>query len=296
MAVAETYAEAARKAANGNWRKPRAKIYDYNQEFGGNYYQPMMQYIVERDHYGPFHERKTVTMPERAEVNSNKYTQMRHEDYRNTDLELEGFLTRAYKNQIKDINSSTAKAHRLIAHNSKDSTYKTKDQLLGCHMGADNDRYYYSRELNVMNQRDYLRREKEAQMAAMAEMERQRRKQWVDEYLTYGPAMARVKMIHAAASPRRQPHAPLDNADTPFDSVRLLRGAPPGRERVNHYASELGIIKKHQEDYNKKMRQHVTNVNVFGDFDYHYKFYQGATDKDYKFYRPDIISDTMRKI
>ena len=21
------------------WRKPRMKIYDYNQEFGGNYYQ-----------------------------------------------------------------------------------------------------------------------------------------------------------------------------------------------------------------------------------------------------------------
>ncbi|TRY80444.1 hypothetical protein TCAL_03001 [Tigriopus californicus] len=296
MAVAETFAEAARKASNGNWRKPRAKIYDYNQEFGGNYYQPMIQYVVERENYGPYHERRPVQMPERAEINSNKYTQMRHEDYRNTDLELEHFLTRAYKSQIKDINSSTAKAHRLIAHNSKDSTYKTGQQLLGYHVAADNDRYHYASELNIINQRDYMRREKEAQMEAMAELERQRRKQWVEEYLRYGPAMARVRMIHAAASKRRQPHAPLDNVDTPFDSMTLLRGAPPGRERVNHYATELGIIKKHQEDYNNKMRKHLSDVNTFGDYDYHYKFYNGATDKNYQFYRPDIISDTLAKI
>ena len=42
-------------------------------------------------------------------------------------------------------------------------------------------------------------------------------------------AMARIKMIHAAASVRNQPHSPLDNVNTPFDSMRLLRGAPPGR-------------------------------------------------------------------
>ena len=42
-------------------------------------------------------------------------------------------------------------------------------------------------------------------------------------------AMARVKMIHAAASVRNQPHSPTDNENTPFNSIRLLRGAPPGR-------------------------------------------------------------------
>ena len=25
--------------AGGAWRRPRMKVYDYNQEFGGNYYQ-----------------------------------------------------------------------------------------------------------------------------------------------------------------------------------------------------------------------------------------------------------------
>merc|ERR1711890_129877 len=36
------------------WRRPRMKVYDYNQEFGGNYYQPMIQYINHKNIYGPF--------------------------------------------------------------------------------------------------------------------------------------------------------------------------------------------------------------------------------------------------
>ena len=27
------------KMVGGAWRRPRMKVYDYNQEFGGNYYQ-----------------------------------------------------------------------------------------------------------------------------------------------------------------------------------------------------------------------------------------------------------------
>ena len=43
--------------------------------------------------------------------------------------------------------------------------------------------------------------------------------------------MARIGMIHAVAGVRTNPHAPLDNANTKFNSVRLLKGAPPGRVR-----------------------------------------------------------------
>ena len=33
--------------AGGAWRRPRMKVYDYNQEFGGNYYQVSpAQYIL----------------------------------------------------------------------------------------------------------------------------------------------------------------------------------------------------------------------------------------------------------
>ncbi len=107
MAAAESYAEAARKAAGGTWRKPRMKIYDYNQEFGGNYYQPMIHYIYQKEAEGPFHERKDVYLPDRAEVVSNKYSNMRYDDKSPTDLDLENFLTKAYKKQIKELNSST---------------------------------------------------------------------------------------------------------------------------------------------------------------------------------------------
>merc|ERR1712110_1261284 len=61
--MAESIAESARKASAGSWRKPRMKIYDYNQEFGGNYYQPMIEYINTKNIQGPFHERKEIYMP-----------------------------------------------------------------------------------------------------------------------------------------------------------------------------------------------------------------------------------------
>jgi hypothetical protein len=35
-------------ASVGAWRRPRMKVYDYNQEFGGNYYQARK--IIEK-HY-----------------------------------------------------------------------------------------------------------------------------------------------------------------------------------------------------------------------------------------------------
>merc|ERR1711892_403246 len=61
-------------------RRPRMKVYDYNQEFGGNYYQPMIQYINHKDTYGPFHTKADVYLPHTAEVRSNKYTNMRYQD------------------------------------------------------------------------------------------------------------------------------------------------------------------------------------------------------------------------
>lgn len=46
------------------------------QDIGSNYYQPMIKYIHEKDIYGPFMEKKAIEMPERAEVGSNKYSNM----------------------------------------------------------------------------------------------------------------------------------------------------------------------------------------------------------------------------
>ena len=34
------------KMVGGAWRRPRMKVYDYNQEFGGNYYQVAKNCLV----------------------------------------------------------------------------------------------------------------------------------------------------------------------------------------------------------------------------------------------------------
>merc|ERR1712098_782056 len=70
----------ANMATGGAWRRPRMKVYDYNQEFGGNYYQPMIQYINHKDMYGPFHKKQDVYLPHTAEVRSNKYTNKEQAD------------------------------------------------------------------------------------------------------------------------------------------------------------------------------------------------------------------------
>merc|ERR1712241_432947 len=47
--MVDSIAESARKASAGTWRKPRVRIYDYNQDIGSNYYQPMIKYINDKE-------------------------------------------------------------------------------------------------------------------------------------------------------------------------------------------------------------------------------------------------------
>ena len=92
--MVDSIGDTARKASAGTWRKPRVRIYDYNnvsqiviclgvkllkvvfKDLGSNYYQPMIKYINQKDIYGPFMEKKRVEMPDRPEVSSNKYSNM----------------------------------------------------------------------------------------------------------------------------------------------------------------------------------------------------------------------------
>jgi hypothetical protein len=46
------------------------------QDIGSNYYQPMIKYLNDKDMYGPYLEKKPVVMPDRAELGSNKYSNM----------------------------------------------------------------------------------------------------------------------------------------------------------------------------------------------------------------------------
>jgi len=176
--MADTIADSARKASAGSWRKPRMKIYDYNQEFGGNYYQPMIEYINTKTLQGPFHERKEIYMPERAEVTSDKYTNMRYNDKTSTNLDLERFLVDAYSKQIKELNSSTASTHYLIQHNSKDNSHYADKYLLGSHVMPKMASKKYTAELTVFHQRDKQRAEKAAKEAEMrAELEALRKRE-----------------------------------------------------------------------------------------------------------------------
>merc|ERR1712200_86900 len=206
-------------AAGGAWRRPRMKVYDYNQEFGGNYYQPMIQYINKKDIYGPFHKRTDVYLPHRAEVTSDKYTNMRYQDKSSAKHNLDEFLQNAYSKQIKELNGTTA--------------------------------------------------------------------------------MARCNLMKNIVSSRRQPHSPLDNVNTPYNPIRLLKGAPPGQEAVNHYISELSIEKSNPSKLANKQRKHLVMLEACDDeYNYHYKMFgQGAgADRDMKFYAPQLVQDYVNQI
>jgi len=107
--MADSIAESARKASAGTWRKPRVRIYDYNQDIGSNYYQPMIKYINDKELFGPYMDKKPINMPERAEIGSNKYSNMRYNDKSNANLDMDDFLVKAYAKQIKELNSSTGR-------------------------------------------------------------------------------------------------------------------------------------------------------------------------------------------
>jgi len=89
------------------------KVYDYNQEFGGNYYQPMIQYLNKKEVYGPFHSRASVYLPHTAEVTSDKYTNMRYSDKSSARHNLDEFLNTAYKKQIRELNGTTVRVLNL---------------------------------------------------------------------------------------------------------------------------------------------------------------------------------------
>jgi len=194
------------------------KVYDYNQEFGGNYYQPMIQYLNKKDIYGPFHSRDSVYLPHSAEVTSDKYTNMRYSDKSSAKHNLDQFLKTAYSKQIKELNGTTA--------------------------------------------------------------------------------MAGVNVMKSIVNQRRQPHTPLDNVNTPLHSARLLKGAPPGTDTVNHYLSELNIEKAHITKMENKRRKHLAMIQACDDeYNYHHKLFgEGAVDRDMQFYNPQLVRDYVNQI
>merc|ERR1711973_863242 len=147
----QEFQEDFKMAAGGAWRRPRMKVYDYNQEFGGNYYQPMIQYINKKDIYGPFHKRTDVYLPHSAEVTSDKYTNMRYQDKSSAKHNLDEFLQNAYSKQIKELNGTTASVHYNQLHDAgkRLETPYSDRKLLGEFDRTDRCRRNYLRELGI---------------------------------------------------------------------------------------------------------------------------------------------------
>jgi len=108
--------------------------------------------------------------------------------------------------------------------------------------------------------------------------------------------MARVTMARAAVSMRPSAHSPLDNVSTKYNPIRLLKGAPPGQDKVNFYASELGISRMHREKQKKKNDHHLFGITAYGDYDYHHNFFEGAVNRDMRFWEPELVRNYTKMI
>ena len=58
------------------WSWPLYILFVLRQDIGSNYYQPMIKYINAKEVYGPYMDKGPIEMPERAEIGSNKYSNM----------------------------------------------------------------------------------------------------------------------------------------------------------------------------------------------------------------------------
>jgi len=110
--------------------------------------------------------------------------------------------------------------------------------------------------------------------------------------------MTRVNLMKNIVASRRQPHSPLDNVNTPYNPIRLLKGAPPGQDKVNQYISELSITKDGNHKLDTKRRKHLAMIDACEDeFNYHHKLFgQGAVNRDMKFHNPQLTQDYVNQI
>jgi len=106
-----------------------------------------------------------------------------------------------------------------------------------------------------------------------------------------GTAKTRMRMLNTVTARAHLPHALHDNQQTHYDSVRLLKGAPPGRKQVTYYTSELGVLKNNQVFAEKVQGDHLLDV-LNGVFDHSQNHSgMGGVTADQKFYDPERVKD-----
>jgi len=129
------------------WRRPKTKIYDYNQRFGNSYYAPMIDYVDSKQRQGIFFERPTerIHLPDPAELVMEKPEFGLDESAGYGSLDR--FLVQAYSQQAKESNSATVHTSTLMLRGSKENT------VLHTKLTATMLRDHYVKELHAIKAR-----------------------------------------------------------------------------------------------------------------------------------------------
>jgi len=104
-----------------------------------------------------------------------------------------------------------------------------------------------------------------------------------------------MKMLNVLTSRKNLPHTSLENQQTHFDSVRLLKGAPPGRKQVNYYTGELAQLAISQEWQAACSANHLMDV-MTGNYSSDSSSYGLGGPSDQKFYDADYIKAVTNAI
>jgi len=120
------------------WNRPTAGLFDYHYDVAGLYYQPMINYCVEREEGGA---RRVVDMPDRLMSNFDKRAYTRGPD----EGDYDKFLTMMYQRRMKDKNAKSIHVANERWSRSKANT------TLNTIRGADNTRDKYLCQIQLIH-------------------------------------------------------------------------------------------------------------------------------------------------
>jgi len=102
------------------WSRPKSKVYNYNQEFGGNYYQPMIDYVDTKERQGIFFERPVekvvLPMPEETATRIHEKPEL------SGVTALDKAIVKGFSNMTKEMNAKKIKTINLLIRGSKENT------------------------------------------------------------------------------------------------------------------------------------------------------------------------------
>jgi len=120
------------------WNRPTAGLFDYHYDVAGLYYQPMINYCVEREEGGP---RRVVDLPDRLMSNFDKRAYTRGPD----EGDYDKFLTMMYQRRMKD-------KHAKSIHVANERWSRSKaNTTLNTIRGADNARDRYLCQIQLIH-------------------------------------------------------------------------------------------------------------------------------------------------